>query len=401
MADLAHSPKGASSAERWMNCPGSAVLLAKLTLPETDEPEYRGLGIAAHEAAHACLTGNLDSWEIVGQKFHGYEVGEPGPDAEGKERVDFNAIQTYLGDVRQFIKPGVTVLVEQRIGNDPARRPHPDFYGTVDFAAYGPEELVVEDYKHGEGIVVEPEENAQMMYYAYGIIHDRTSRGASVRSDRVVRLRICQPRAYHPDGPIREWETTVGEIVHWAENELMPAMSAAEIDNKFDAGKWCRFCPAKLYCPLLNGLFGAAAKANPEAIPNFSSERLGLEYMQREAVKFYMKALEDETYRRNMTGNTVPHTKLVQKRANRVFRAGADDFFKSRFGASALSAPELKSPAEMEKIEPAAKALVKEWAYLPNTGLTVALESDTKPAVKVEKVVDIFAHMADVGSPQE
>lgn len=381
----AHSPKGASSAERWMNCPGSATLLKALALPQTDEPEYRGLGVAAHEAAAHCLEENIDTWEIIGQSFYGFECDVNMADA----------VQQYLDFVRPLAAVAQTVLIEQRIGEDPERRPHPDFYGTVDFAAYSTDELDVVDYKHGEGIVVEPDNNVQMMYYAYGILHERTSRGVNVRSDRVVRLTIVQPRAFHADGPIRSWETTAGEIIHWAETVLLPAMEAAEIDQTFDTGKWCRFCPAKLLCPLLTGLFGAAAKANPKAIPNFSGQRLGLEYQQREAVKFYMTALEGEIYRRDMTGTNVPGTKLVQKKANRVFRDGAEDFFKERVGTQAYEPVSLKSPAELEKVGPDIKKLVREWAYMPNTGFTVALADDKRPAVVVEKIEDTFAAFID------
>ncbi len=381
MSEPLHSRLGASSAERWLNCPGSAILLKELNLPQTDEPEYRALGIAAHEAAAHCLQQNLDTWEVVGQKFHDCEVDQ--------EMAD--AVQEYLDCCRALMKlEGASYMIETRIGE--TARPHPDFYGTVDFACYSKEFLDVVDYKHGEGIVVEPENNAQMMYYAYGIIYARQQQGVEVRSDRIVCLTIVQPRAFHLGGTIRIWETTVGEIVHWAENELLPAMSAAEMDNDFQAGSWCRFCPAKLFCPLLTGIFGAAAKADPKAIPNFGAKRLGLEYQQRDAVKFYMKALEDEVYRRNSIGHTVPGTKLVQKQAKRVWREEALAVLKEQLGDEAYKT-ELKSPAEIEKIGPTAKSLVKEYAYTPNSGLTCALESDKRGAVLVEKTSDIFAHM--------
>lgn len=379
-----HSPKGASSAERWMNCSGSAVLLKKLDLPQTDEPEYIGLGIAAHEVGERCLRDGIDTWEVAGEIVHGYEV----------DQIMADAVQTYLDYARQFMIEGATVCIEERIGKDPDRRPHPDFWGTADLTIYGPEILDVMDYKHGEGIVVEPDDNVQLKYYAYGVLHERISRGLVVRSDRPVRLHIIQPRAWHIDGPTRMWETTAGEIIHWAENELIPAMNAAEFENEFDAGKWCRFCPAKLFCPLLTGIFGAAAKADPNAIPNFSGKRLGLEYQQREAVKFYIKALEDETYRRNIIGHTVPGTKLVQKIAHRVWKQDTPwGLLEQRFGNELYEPKSLKSPAALEKLSPSAKKVVREWAYMPDNGLTVALATDRKLEVKVEKTEDVFAHL--------
>jgi hypothetical protein len=385
-----HSGKGGSGAERWMNCPGSSVLLNKLKLPQSDEPDYRRDGVAAHEAGYHCLSTGCDTWEIVGQKFHDVETDQEIADA----------VQIYLNDVRQFMVPGATIYLEERIGDDPATRPHPDFYGRLDFGAVLPDALIVEDYKHGEGIIVEPDENPQMLYYAYGIILKLKARGIQFRSDMLARLRICQPRAHHDEGSIREWETTVGEIVHWGETVLIPAMHRADIDNTLDVGKHCRFCPAKLFCPLLDGLYGAACRADPTLVPNFGQQRMALEYAQLEAVGFYIKALKDEVYRRNMLGNTVPGTKLVLKKANRVNKEGAEEAYKAVLGDEIYTKPELKTPAEIEKIGPKAKALVSEWAYTPQTGLTVAPESDRKAAVKVEKAVDIFAHLIEAGDAE-
>jgi hypothetical protein len=50
----------------------------------------------------------------------------------------------------------------------------------------------------------------------------------------------------------------------------------------------------------------------------------------------------------------------------------------------------MKSPAELEKLSPAAKAFVKEHAYHPDTGLTVAAWDDPKPAVKVQTTTETF-----------
>jgi hypothetical protein len=387
MTEPEHSNLGGSGAERWMNCPGSGVILKRLQLPQSDEQDYRRDGVAAHEAASDCLLRSLDTWEIIGQTYHGVVVDE----------AMARHIQTYIDDCRQFLLPGVTPYIEYAIGANKETRPHPGFYGRLDFGAWGKDETVVEDFKFGEGIVVDPDDNPQLKYYAYGLIRGRIDAGAAVRSDRVFRLRICQPRAWHHDGPIREWETTAGEIIHWAENELLPAMQRAEIDVTLDPGAWCRFCPAKLFCPMLSGLFGAAATADPNVVPNFGQQRLGLEYARLQAVNFYIKAVKDETYRRNMLANTVPGTKLVLQKANRIWDGSAEALAKERFGVEALTAPELKSPAELEKLGAKAKAFVKEHAFMPQNGLTVVLETDPKPAVKVEKAADIFAHLIDKG----
>jgi len=60
-----------------------------------------------------------------------------------------------------------------------------------------------------------------------------------------------------------------------------------------------------------------------------------------------------------------------------------------------MTAPELKSPAVMEKVAPEAKDLVRQYAYTPQTGLTVVMESDSRPAVKVQSVAETFKAVVD------
>lgn len=367
-----HSPLGASSAERWMSCPGSVALLKKLDLPESDEPDYRRDGIAAHEAAAHCLTNSMEGWEVIGTKFHDTEITEE----------IANAVQIYLDTVRPLMAaPDVQVYVEQRVQFPE----HKLGYGTVDCGIFDPETctLSVNDYKHGQGIVVDAEWNPQLLYYAHGLVqlHPET---------RYIDVRIIQPRAFHPEGPVRKWTISADMLAMWVESDLLPAMNAVEIDNTLDAGPWCRFCPAKLICPVLTSLFGAAAQADPRHIVNLSDENLGRSYQYTQAVKHYLKAFEEETFRRLNLGKDVPGTKLVAKKANRVWKDGGPEVVKARFGADAFTEPEIKTPAQIESLGPEAKKVVSEWAYTPQTGLTVALAADKRPAVKVQTTQEAF-----------
>lgn len=403
-ASRGHSRLGGSGVERWGNCPGSVALLKELHIEsESDEPDYRREGTAMHEAAEHCLKAGLDTWEIVGQTFNNTEIDGPMADA----------IQVYLDVCRRDIARSTWHQVEYPISSPV----HPDFYGTMDFAAFvvnstaiaramdqpQPEDtwLLIRDLKGGEGIIVEPEDNPQLKYYAFGVIDGWERRSAIIlHPDIKVRLSIAQPRAYHHTGEkVREWDTTVGEIKEWVKSYLLPAMAAAEIDGTLDAGEWCRFCPAKLVCPLLTGLFRAAATHNPGEIVNYGDESLGRNYQHVQAVKFYLKALEEEVFARLNKGRNMDGlAKLVPKKANRVFSVGAS-VIKEKFGDDAMKPAEVKSPSELEKVSPAAAAWVKEHAYMPQTGLTVALWDDNRAAVRVEKAADVFkdalSHLLD------
>lgn len=386
-----HSLLGASGAERWMNCAGSVALLKALELPETDEPDYRREGTAGHEAAAHCLTNGLDTWEIVGQVFNDTEITEPMA----------QAIQTYLDAVRPSMEAAVKSYIEFPVSSPV----HELFYGTLDFGAIIPPGVLDEfpkgllditDLKMGEGIMVEVDDNPQLKYYAFGFI-DGVERSGYIQGfaeDFPVRLRIVQPRGYLE--PIRDFMTTWGEIREWVNDTLVPAMHRTEIDNDLDAGPWCRFCPAKLVCPLLTSLYRAAATYNPKEIINISDESIGRSYQYLQGVEFYVKALKDDVFRRLNNGKKVPGAMLTPKKANRVFKATAHALAEKEFGAEAFTTPVLKSPPQIEALGAAGKAFVKQWSYKPDTGLTVCLESDkSKPRVDVRPLTETFAAIVE------
>jgi hypothetical protein len=365
-----HSPLGASSAERWMACPGSIALLQTLAVPPSDESEYAAAGTAAHEAAAYCIKNGVEAWEVVDTTFNSVVVSA--------EMAD--AIQDYLDFLKPISETSDLQYCEYRISGDF----HDQFYGTVDYAAVNirQELLRIVDFKFGEGIAVEAEHNKQLLYYAYGMLLKHP--GVSV-----IEMTIVQPRL--PMGqPIRSWVTTAECLREWGDNVLKPAMLAAGMDGTLDPGDHCRFCPAKLVCPMLSGLHKAAADANVQDARLLSDEALGREYALRESVKMYLKAIDDEVFRRLSAGKPVPGTKLVNKKADRVFKEGAATRLTLELGGDDLYETKMKSPAQIEKLGPKAKALVAELAYTPDTGLTVAVASDKRPSVKVQTTDEAF-----------
>lgn len=379
---LEHSPRGASSAERWMSCAGSTALIQRLELPETEEPEYRTLGSAVHAAAAVCLNEGLDAWEVVGRQF--------GTPAHTMDVNAADALQSYLDVARPLMAECTMALyIEQRFHEPDI---HPDFYGTADLAGLSSKRVICLDYKHGEGIVVDPERNPQLMYYVVPIIR----RYPELGDDFPVDLGICQPRAYSARGPVRWWRTTVGEIKRWLAEELIPAMNSVADD--LDVGKWCRFCPAKLICPALSGMFQAATLADAKVVRKFDDATIAREWPKIAAVKNYIKALEEIAYSRMNAGNEIAGLKLVDKQSRRIWKAGAEELVRQVFGDKAFTKPELMSPAQLEELGPAAKKLVQEHAFFPHTGLTVALSSDAKVGVKVQTPEKTFEHLVDATS---
>lgn len=377
-----HSPLGASAAERWMNCPGSNVILTILDLPPSEETDYAAEGTAAHSAAAHCLRQGLDAWEVQGMTFDGYVV-----DVEMRDAIQMYL--DYLAELRAEKGKGlIKELVEHRVSGDF----HPLFFGTVDDGQVGEEVLDIVDFKYGAGIAIDARENVQMKYYAVGVLEKFM---APVR----VRLHIVQPRAWHIDGPIRSWETTSSEILEWKQTKLIPAMARAELDTTLTPGDWCRFCPAKLACPLLTSIFGASITADASALTNFSNASLARDYSLLDASKHYWNAVEREVLRRlqkgeEITDGTEERTfKLVPKKANRVLTKEGVEEAKKRFAPEDLYETEMKSPAQIDKLGTAGKEFTKEFAYTPQTGLTVAPASDARVGVKILKASETFSHI--------
>jgi hypothetical protein len=115
--------------------------------------------------------------------------------------------------------------------------------GTIDLAVVGPDELIVGDYKHGAGIVVEVMDNRQLMLYLIGLINRYKSR-------KKYRIIIFQPRARHEDGPIREYPVDHVEVRDFIE-EVKRAVKENFKGGERKAGEHCRFCLAAGSCKTL------------------------------------------------------------------------------------------------------------------------------------------------------
>jgi hypothetical protein len=368
-----HSTLGASSMERWANCPGSVELLKHLGFVEvTDDPEYRRDGTAAHALAAICLETGADAWERIGETIADVEVSS--------EMA--NAVQVYLDRCRMGDPDNCGI--EQRISSER----HPLYYGTVDrWELYQKDrKLVVRDYKHGVGIVVEVEDNVQVLYYAWGIL--QLPDCANVET---VELEIVQPRAWSGDGQKwHTWTVSADYVRKWGEEVLFPLMARVAFDRNLDPGAHCRFCPAKLVCPVLVSVFGAMAKADVSSLVHVDDGTLGRDYGLIDAAKAYMKALTEQVDVRLKRGVEVPNAKLVMSKVDRVWKPEAETVMVQRYGDKALVPAVLKSPAEMEKVDTEAKALVKTWAFKPEGRLVAAPLSDKRKAVRTPKLSELF-----------
>jgi hypothetical protein len=156
------------------------------------------------------------------------------------EDSDNPYLQMYLKDVYDRVGRGfVRFLNIERLRD--LRHIHPECFGTIDCWRYETETntLIVWDFKYGY-VSVEAYENWQMLCYAGGI--------AMGGSEINVELRIVQPRAYHPSGPVRVWKLTAEELAPYVATLQEAAEKALSPNPQTVAGSHCLYCKAKHAC---------------------------------------------------------------------------------------------------------------------------------------------------------
>ncbi len=372
-----HARLSASGAERWMECSASISLAERFGLTG-EESVYAAEGTAAHELAAECLEQGTDAWEYIGQEFYKHKV-----DADMSVYV-----QMYLDYIRETYADvrGVEIVVETRI-DDPGI--HKDHGGAVDCYVIGPAFVHVYDFKYGAGIAVDIGGNPQLRYYAHGVLYKLRKEGR-LNGILHVGTTIVQPRSFHRDGPIREKWYDVEEIFQWFDWETLPAMDRVDNeDPRIKCGEWCRFCPAKLVCPVMKSMFQAAFEADPADAKMMTNDELGLDAECAGPVKMFIKAIEEESFKRMMRGESIPGRKLIDKRADRVWKPGAEKAMVKEFGEKKYTPRKLMSPAQVEKL-PMGKSFAAKWGYKPKTGQTLAPIKDSAPEVKVKKATDVY-----------
>jgi hypothetical protein len=370
-----HSEHGASSAYRWLACPGSVSL--SRGIPDKTS-EYAIEGTAAHALAELALKKERDAAFWIGLEIEGVPVTE--------EMAE--AVQVYVDHIKMTLQADDDLRLEQRITLDKINPPRPMF-GTADCVIYrrATKELFVYDYKHGAGVPVEAIGNKQLRYYALGAL-------LSLDRDEpceTITAGIIQPRAQHSDGPIREEMFSAGDLLDFA-SELVEGVEATLKDNApLVPGSHCRFCKAAAVCPAKRDQAFELAKIEfgednllPDRIDPrvMSIEQVANFLNVADQIEDWLKALRAHVLAELEAGNHVPGWKLVNKRASRVW-VDQDKVIKWATGLGLhedeVFEMKLKSPAQLEKVV-GKKNLPADLVSSVSSGVTLAKESDKRPA---------------------
>jgi hypothetical protein len=367
-----HAKLSASGASRWLACPASPRISAGI--PSTTSP-YAAEGTQAHEMAEVALTRNVNAAALVGER--------PEWTAEMAE-----AVQVYLDFVREILAcyEDAEIDIESRVSLAGFGRS--DMFGTADCVISTSSVVYVIDYKHGAGVAVEVEDNPQLLYYAAGALCGTGG------YQQEVEMLIVQPRAFHPDGPIRRWRTSVEDVLFYVADVLIPGALATEKPDALPVpGKHCRWCPAFAICSankqqihaIAPAVFSAVAVDGPPFPDRLTPAEIRKVLDVASQVEAWIEAVRNHAKTALESGTISPDTlgwKLVAGRATRKWQdeTSATQWLEAILGELAYER-KLLSPAKAEKaLKGDAKKAVKELTE-ETRGTVLAPLDDKREAV--------------------
>lgn len=394
----AHSPIGASSCERWWNCPGSIVLSEQLPPPPTSE--YAKEGTAAHELAERCINNNLRP--IVGTVL---------PEVDGST---FTCTEEMADAINLYIDY-IQAICDKEMAWDDLELEHRftlqhldiEAFGTADAVLAAGTNLYVIDLKYGKGVSVDIVGNKQLQYYALGAYR----RNESAEID-TIHTAIVQPRV---ENPIKEATYSVDELLAF-EKELDRAIKRvrgqSHKEPTLSAGPHCRWCTAKPICPEIKrhiesealSVFGdidVSSDLSDRRYPvpsNLSSEQIAHVLRNMDLLQDWAKSVADYAHQEMEKGVRIPGYKLVDRRSNRkwISERAVEDELHKEYGDKIYNT-KLKSPAQMEKL--VGKANASDLDHLwekPDAGTKLAPIDDNREARNPE-IVSVFKDVKAIG----
>lgn len=333
-AHKAHSDFGGSVIGRVIECPGSVALCH--TVPERTSSSYADEGTFAHALGEKLLlAGIFDASQAIGDEIESDKLASKKIVTEEMAQ----AVQVYLDAIGEEMGRSAdpVIEIEQRFALPIASADEGEVFGANDCLVYHPSlgRLVVFDYKHGQGVSVSAEDNAQLKFYAAG--------AALTHPDwRIAELVlvIVQPRARDADEQetpgVKPWPMDTFELLEFVasvEEAVKAAKGYDELvlggyqlaaDQGLNAGSHCRWCAAAAVCPakeaeVVAGIgidFHDIAGISPKALPvpaDMDTARIGQLLQGLDVLNAWATQVREFAFGLLVSGVPVPGFKLVDK----------------------------------------------------------------------------------------
>lgn len=232
-----HAQLAPSSAGRWIQCPASVRMAAKM--PRQEGSVYAEEGTKAHALGE--LEANWAFEKINRRQYSARlkvwrERAELTDEEYGDMARHIDAYVTLLEE-RLWLYPRSEIMLEQRVHPGV-----PNCWGTADAVIISPEHVEIVDLKYGMGVPVNAYKNPQLMLYGVGALEEF---GDMLGETEIVRMTVFQPRLES----VSTYELPPDEIRAWRDSLLPIADEALGKNAHFAPSEdACRWCPAAGVC---------------------------------------------------------------------------------------------------------------------------------------------------------
>lgn len=355
---------GGSTAKRVMNCPGSVALVQKM--PPQPSNKYADEGTLLHNVIAEIVMSDKHPEEFLHTKYNDQILT--------LELID-NKLVPALAAL-DVIDPNkeMEIEAETRVGFGDLL---PDVFGSTDLIGRIGKRAVVLDWKFGDGVAVEVEENPQLMFYAAAAMRTEETKWAFDGVEEIEMVIVQPPQ-------VKRWVTTPARIAQF-EKELVRAVKLAQQPNaELKIGDHCRWCAAKPICPQMTGAVDRALKTS---IDDLDAPTISAYLKNADMLEQWITDLRALALQMLDSGARLPDYKLVAKRAIRQWTD--EDKAKVALFAYGLTESEVMetsiiSPAKAEKaLKKRKKALPDDLVVAISSGNTLASADDPRPEVMI------------------
>jgi len=296
-----HAFLSASSSHRWLNCTPSVRLCENY---EDKGSDFAAEGTDAHTLCEYKLRLALGMEAQNPTASLSYYNDEMEDCANGYASYILELVKTAKCNCSDPI-----VLIEQRL--DFSRYVEGGF-GTGDCVVIADGTLHIVDYKHGQGVLVEAEDNPQMKLYALGALELFDG----IYDISTVSMTIYQPRRDN----VSTFTMAKDDLYQWAEEILKPTAELAfKGEGEYCCGEWCQFCKAKYECRKRADCNMELAKHDFQLPPLLFDEEIETILGHIDGFVSWANDIKEYALQKAISGKEWHGWKLVEGRSNRKY----------------------------------------------------------------------------------
>lgn len=393
-----------SAAKRWTRCPAFPVL-DRWNAGERTESPWLLEGTYAHKLAEICLRNEELPGEYIreeipcvvdeGTPYERTEIFVPNEEMVAGVSVYLNVCSDVSRYRKRTDQIGVD-KVEDKVG---ATFGGLRIEGTADFLSLSPKRIIVVDFKYGQNVEVEAEENDQLSAYLLGAVN----KYGPELLEELVGI-IVQPRLRTGGPIIKKWE--IPNPKTWVKDETKRFDAAVKAivgqgnDLTFNPSpSACQWCDSLKYCRGLGRIVKMLIEKLDTEVPDLDSDFIREVLAVAKPLRDFIWEVERHSTTRALNGEEFDGFKLVEggrvsprvwnnlgrlsKLLDKKIEEGAvaeDKIYKSR---------EPITPAQMEKV--LGKEFVEKHSTRPSSDRPTILVPESDKRKPIKRANDEFA----------